>query len=421
MRAADDAEQPPLVVIRGLRTAEQWALVEHYQQAQQERFEDGPSSSLVVAIRDDLRLPLDHDDGDTTPQPDLPPGFQSFREFGATGPDTLHAHNLSVQQHRLVAWLLALHLVAALELAVTAVETTTGVSEVVLPRSTATLPPPLYLKSEEEDASTRKKEAWETLLLHPGSVAVHCTTSYVHSVIRTGGEGSSSMTLIQKSGGDDTAKQQYSDNALRHMIVDGLAVPDYETALEALLLPKTEQTAHRGWVLDLDADSKRSKLLTRVTGDFLGFRDWKMAYYGVPQSGPLQVFLPVSEEEQDGTARALTLLMVCEDDAPAKSPTGCLLHRDAAFLVQGLPTQTTPVDSDLVATVSGKQTCVQVHLPPRLELSQRQSNATVADGGEETSTVQQFGIYLNITVTNPQTTWKNGPCSVAHIVWTTAT
>lgn len=219
----------------------------------------------------------------------------------------------------------------------------------------------------------------------------------MHSSLQIGDAGSS-MELVPSANSNNTLTLTHS--LLHDIIIDGLANPDHEVT--DLLLPKTEQTAHRGWVLSLDAASKRSKLLLRSSGDFLGFQDWKMAYYGVPQSGPLQLFLPLASKNG---ANTVSLLMVCQDDAAV--PKSCLLHRDATFWVQGQPAvNVTHINTDLVAAMAGEPSCVQVHVDPATELLQRTKEGL-------------FGIHLNITVTNPQITWKNGPCSVAHTVWAT--
>jgi len=153
------------------------------------------------------------------------------------------------------------------------------------------------------------------------------------------GEGS---TMALEVADDESS---HSDNFLHDMIVDDRSTADQDVALEALLIPKTEQTAHRGWVLDRDTASKRSKLLTRSTGGFLGFRDWKKAYYGVPQSGSLQLFVTVGE------SRSIDFLRVCEDDSPAKSSASCLLDRDVAFWILLAMWWPRPLESKLVSNL----------------------------------------------------------------------
>jgi hypothetical protein len=402
----DDWIVPITVLFRGIHTEEQWYLIQQY------------SAFIDPVIVRDHHVPV--------PPPSSAPmatGFREFYQFSATGPDTLHAHNLSVQQHALVAWLIAMHITSAWKLSLGSLldidHQENYVQKFKSRKEAIELPKLLYISDNSAG------QQWENLLINPITSLLHCRTTFDYTEMHMQKQGFHQSTIVRAN-----ITEAYILSDFSNLIISGKAESSFETALEMLLLPKTQEFYNKGWVLDLDAETKRSKLLTKSSGNFWGFRDWKMAYYGVPQSGPLELLIPIDDTESsfptsdpaETKNSTLTLLIMCEADAILPPPKGnndnnCRLHRDVTFTVNGQLAQSVLVDSDIVATTSGRRTCVQITAP---STDDGQSIIIQKQTTEKLSSTQRSapaGILLKVAVTNPQVSWKNGPCSIAYVIW----
>ena len=156
-----------------------------------------------------------------------------------------------------------------------------------------------------------------------------------------------------------------------------------------LLKPKSVQFYHQGWVHDLEAAPKRSKQRTKQS-EFLGFTDWKTAFYGEYQSGALKITVPT---RPDSTLKRLVL---CQADDPMDIGS-CALPQDLRFSIDGKELTNLLVDRRIVKTIDDKPLCTALDLPVDFE-----AKAT--------------GVAIDIEVSNSRVRWNQGPCSIAHVL-----
>jgi hypothetical protein len=326
---------------------------------------------------------------------DRPDGLQAWKDFGVTGPAQSRSL-LSLQEHEMIAWMISMHLLAALELV--AADESMGGNQVLLSASTkkpaVSLPPPL-----SKDFQVFQGRPWESLVrgeYDPNTL--HCYTTFDYTIRNAEMESVADID-------NDSTTTAIAPN-LDELIVGGTIGQDFE-----LLLPKTAMWYTQGWVLDLDATTTRSKLLIKhQSSNFLGFPDWKKAYYGVPQSNALSLFVPVGTDaslEHAQAAYVVDLLVLCESDAVQESTDSCTLRKDVAVTVGGKLAAIDALDTEIVATFE-KQTCIQVLVPP---------DAILTAHTDTKKASKMFGLPIEIQVTNPKVTWANGPCSVAHVIF----
>jgi hypothetical protein len=346
---------------------------------------------------------------------DRPDGLQKWREFGITGPSQSR-WLLSLQEHEMIAWLISMHLLTALELV--AANEILGENQVLMSSSSATsstfmkiaaaLPPPL-----SKDFQKFHGRPWESLVrgeYDPNSL--HCYTSFDFMVRNAEME----MDPVVVNNHADYSPDTTIASNLDELIVVGTIGQATE-----LLLPKAVNWFAQGWVLDLDAPTRRSKLLMRhdESSNFLGFPDWKQAYYGAPQSGALKLFVPIGTDASLKHAQAsnsIDLLVLCESDALQESGS-CTLRKDTTIRVGGKLATIETMDTDIVASFE-KQTCIQVLVPPDATLSKSTAASTSTRAGSQKSQKEvMYGLPIEIQVTNSKVTWSNGPCSVAHVIF----
>lgn len=260
--------------------------------------------------------------------------------------------------------------------------------------TTTVLPSPLTLLPEPF--------AWNNLVQGEYDTNhLHCYTTFDFAPRKTA--PGSQVLLASSAAVPDATYGLDHHHDLEMLVLDGKG-----TAQE-LLLPKVDlYTRHSSWVLDLDDSSKRSKMLSRNT-NFSNFFDWKKAYYGV--SGTLTIFLPIRHAVSgQKVSDVVKQVLLCESDAPMGV---CQLgHGGVAVTMQGQRARLEPIQSDSIA-VFEKYPCVQVVLPHDAVVSEAPAQVLPTIG------VGTFGLTLQVKVTNPQVTIKNGPCSIAHVIYET--
>jgi hypothetical protein len=328
-------------------------------------------------------------------QGDLPYGLADWDRFGAPGgsPDKLHPH-LSVQEHWLVAWLYSMRLLPAIERA--AVASTQpqrqDSSSSALPASWRApaadqgLPIPHVLDTAD---------SW--LLGEPDGGSLACFTGFEHV-----SRGASFEPISPQA--TATTVNSNLHTLLRNHTIDAAA------SHNNLLLPKSVQFYHQGWVHNLEASAKLSKLRTKGS-DFLGFTDWKTAYYGESKSPPLHLFVPIPTEAASGktsAVEAVARLVLCQADGPL-TLAGCAIPKDLRVSVGGVVARKTLVDRRVVSTSlpDTKPTCMALELTDEMLLSYEGS------GNRNTQTV---GLDIEIKVVNHRVRWNQGPCSIAHVL-----
>ena len=319
----------------------------------------------------------------------LPPGLQNWTEFGApAGAPGKVRQNLTLKQHELYGWLLSMHILSAMELVARSMLEGSSLADASVSRASR-LPAPI----------TGATEKWSSLLY--GSKSNQSSSEWA-----VGGTACRTAFDPVVSGG------------LSESILSGTAGEDVD-----ILHPKGAMYYTKGWVLDLEPAERRKKQLMRQW-DNLGFVDYKKAYYGVPASGALRLFLPL--ETIDSTEVAATdgvrFLVLCQSDADG-GDHGCDLARDVTYTVGGINASKVEwVYSDVVAYV-GKRLCVTVEIPDDAKLVTEKEAVRAAKAARRLRRSQhrqlasRLGLGVEIRVTNERVTWHKGSCSIAHVIW----
>ena len=219
--------------------------------------------------------------------------------------------------------------------------------------------------------------------------------------------------------------------------------------IEGLLLPKGKQFFTEGWVQDLDKATKRRKQLSKQW-NFLGFQDMiKKAYYGLPASGDLTLFIPLSKSKSRQAETALRdtgimpardyieTVLICEADVPKNivpsdadrdEDGACRLHKDAYVYVGESMAFMETIPSGVSSS------CVFINVPDSANLSFKQDlmgkaakeksdkgSLRLASKGTKENKVEssKVGLPIQIRVRSDRSD-MNVPCSVAHVLWNEA-
>ena len=179
-----------------------------------------------------------------------------------------------------------------------------------------------------------------------------------------------------------------------------------------LMLPKGPMIYNKNWIMDLGSVTKN---LERALLKFdLGFQDSRKAYFGVEPSGNLTVFVPY---KRDGSAtkekriprEVVKSIIVCE----ANERSACKIDEDMSFLLGGYSSTPKVIEAN-GATYSGRKLCVSLDIPDDVKWTQRR---TKSSGYLLRKNTDELGIELVISVSNKLIFWKDGPCSISHIIW----
>jgi hypothetical protein len=439
----------------------------------------------------------------------LPRGLIDWHKFGgpagSSSLDHIHAH-LSLQQHELVAWLIGMHFLAPLELLAAqslnfinninnATSATSGRKtkkkkggshptlflDKQRRRSTMTmtrnpLPKPLFLQNVEwmDDlsrsttmaATSQRQQLCYTTLEY--MVRDRSMQPIVTTATTSNNEAERTAAFVDEGHGQ--AIQQidsvYIPSNMHELLLplDGMNNSDYSKDDSSatigqdseLLLPKSGQWYnHHGWVLDMDTLTKRHKQQTR-SSDFLGFADWKKAYFGAHGSGTLRLFLPLPLVNSNGSGttttvaagNAIKVLILCElspfneDDRPSDpgkfrkrlrkqrtSVASCTLREDVSISVGGVATTTQALESIGSSTTTPslydaplQPQCRHVVIPPAARLMTRTQAMAISDDKKLRDEVfagydGEYGLLVELTVTNPRVVWNQGPCSLSHVIY----
>jgi hypothetical protein len=313
---------------------------------------------------------------------------------------------LSVQRQEWIGWLLAMHILAGLEykilLSKVSNEQEKDVSEAAESdgrgnQRDTRLPRPKHVPADR---------SWSFLVL--GNISdLECYSSYVLALYHA--EGSKLVPTARDSAAGideagnyallrmrDHGSQRRKMNHLNHLVTGGAVT----TPMESLLLPQSSLLS-QGWVLDLELHSKRAK--QRTSPDFLGFEDWKTAYYGTAASPPLSLTLPESTRH----------LWLCESSsswstASAAEPapdSACSLLRDVEISISGV--QADRVEEVETVASFEKRPCVYVSMKP----------PTTAADARTTNKISGGALEVTLQVVNSKRMNQRSPCSLAHVLY----
>ena len=199
---------------------------------------------------------------------------------------------------------------------------------------------------------------------------------------------------------------------LQTLVVSGLAV---DATADNIMESRADNMYQKGWVLDVSEVERDTKRKVEQCGG-LGYIDMKIALYGTPESGPLELWLPYEGQPHDHPHDVTTRtnaqhwfdgLIICEAN-DKRSNKACQLDRDVEYTVGGIQ-----VSNVVMVNGAGeylkRKTCVNVGVPAGAQISPRKSSAGV-DAGDS------IGLPVRINAKNPVTR-KDGACCLSHIVW----
>jgi len=332
----------------------------------------------------------------------VPLGFQDWIKFG--GPDGAPGKtrsNLSLQQHDLIGNMLAMYFLGAAELVMaqrlgTVPKDAFNIGPAAKPNYKHYLIPSPKAPDLESDALSKDN----TMLFGSPVPAdqswymndLHCRTSFDPVV----------------SGGLD------------EIIVSGTDAEDID-----LLLPKGRMLYNSNWVLDYDTVSKT--LASGLEQYNLGYQDRRKGYFGVKPSGNLTMFLPLSSNDAATKQETQELLskkpnqvyknvVVCEVNERAE----CKIGKDLAFVLGGSAVEATSILANGVS-YNSRKICVALDIPDSVSWSFRNTEKKDEDRNlrqkRSRSSSEESGLLLQVSVSNSAIFWKDGPCSISHVVW----
>mmetsp|Transcript_64707 Transcript_64707/g.76618 ORF Transcript_64707/g.76618 Transcript_64707/m.76618 type:complete len:416 (+) Transcript_64707:592-1839(+) len=276
-------------------------------------------------------------------QEDLTPGLMDWGEYGTPANAREKARrNPTVREHELIAWVVVMHFLSALELiAAGEVEERSG-KEMEDDVRDCLLPPPVTLS-----ATSAMSPSLQSLLY--GSPTEDGGYRFPPLKCQT------SFTPLLSS----------SKNKLSRVILSGTSDADDID----ILLPWGPMYYHQGWVYGLSERDRNSHQNINRFGH-LGFKDMRRAYFGVGASGPLTLFLPVAMHN-DTTAVTghvpvaavdyITSVTLCGVDG-VKAEKGCHVERDLNVTVGGISNVTVEAMAIDAAMVGNTKLCLFVRI-----------------------------------------------------------
>lgn len=371
------------------------------------------------------------------PEDSRPLGLQHWDDFGA--PDTCPGRGSwhpKRQEHEMIGWMLAMYFCAAIEKAVYLQQQdpfwkqTYGGGEdtkqqASSSRSLAAINFPQALARD-----LPVNDAAITNLLYGHEVKVD---SADHKAVFRMNPVSCRTNFLPAS---DTKK------VLPSVVVSGMSPG---ITAEDIMSERSDEAYQKGWVLDvskIERDTKRKVEACTPTGG-LGYVDMKIALYGIPDSGPLRLWLPLESNSDDRNRAAhhveddLTLashfyenLILCEANEK-RAKEACQLDADLEYTVGGIQVEA-PKMVHGAAEYLKRPTCVHVGIPKDARITRlshvKTSSGTVlseADkerllaggsgigGGDEDDPI---GLIVDIKAKG-KVNRKDGACCVSHIVW----
>lgn len=339
------------------------------------------------------------------PDAQKPPGLQHWDEFGAPpqcpGRGSWHPKKM---EHELIGWTMAMYFVSALELAqdIAAKNPQWQSQYAKLSASIPTFGPPLTSIPDNDGAVN------ELLYGHKQSnneymvKQISCRTNFLPA--------------------------EDHDTVLPSIVVSGLASVTAESILEA----RTDAQYESGWVLDISALERDTKIKVERCGG-LGYVDMKIALYGIPESGTLRLWLPMEGpphdehvHDDDTTAKHwFDDMVICEANEK-RGNNACRLDQDVEYVVGGVVVQSTKMVVG-AAEYLKRKTCVHVGVPDLARVTTLGDVQNVDGTPIDTETLSRLsresqlksdhvGLVVDIRAKSAITR-ANGACCISHVVW----
>jgi hypothetical protein len=223
------------------------------------------------------------------------------------------------------------------------------------------------------------------------------------------------------------------DKVLPSVVVSGMSPG---ITADNIMEVRSDGAYQSGWVLDVSKVERQTKVKVEQCGG-LGYVDMKIALYGIPESGPLRLWLPLEGEsvhlhnehdhKDDDTAAKHWFddLVVCE--ANEKRPaSACQLDSDVEYTVGGVVVESTRMIAGAGEYLKRK-TCVNVGVPANAQVTKLgdvravdgsaispEARIQLAGSGEPED--DRVGLIVDVKVKD-KVTRDNGACCLSHIVW----
>jgi CheY-like chemotaxis protein len=348
----------------------------------------------------------------------LPEGLQHWQEFGAPpkcpGRGSWHPKRM---EHELIGWMMAMYFVKAVEQAEAMAaadadwKTTYGAS------------------SQQHVASPLRFPA--TIHTPPDNDAAVTELLFGHAV--TDGNKEQQYSMKQLSCRTSFLPAVDQDKVLPSVVVSGMSPG---ITADNIMEVRSDGAYQSGWVLDVSKVERQTKVKVEQCGG-LGYVDMKIALYGIPESGPLRLWLPLEGEsvhlhnehdhKDDDTAAKHWFddLVVCE--ANEKRPaSACQLDSDVEYTVGGVVVESTRMIAGAGEYLKRK-TCVNVGVPANAQVTKLgdvravdgsaispEARIQLAGSGEPMD--DRVGLIVDVKVKD-KVTRDNGACCLSHIVW----
>jgi CheY-like chemotaxis protein len=345
----------------------------------------------------------------------LPVGLQHWQDFGAPpkcpGRGSWHPKKM---EHELVGWMMALYFIKAVEQAEAIVEADAN-----------------WKTTYSKNTKLSPLRFPATIHAPPDNDAAVTELLYGHAATEKEGK-EQQFVMKQLSCRTSFLPAVDQDKVLPSVVVSGLAPG---ITADNIMEDRSDAAYQSGWVLDVSKVERQTKVKVEQCGG-LGYIDMKIAMYGIPESGPLRLWLPLEGESANskhehehtddmGAKHWFDDLVVCE--ANEKRPdAACHLDSDLEYTVGGVVVESTSMIAGAGEYLKRK-TCVNVGVPANAQVTKlgdvkavdgsaisTETRIRLAGSGEPED--DRVGLILDIKVRNKVSRDK-GACCLSHIVW----
>ena len=340
-----------------------------------------------------------------------PMGFQNWDEFGAPpscpGRSSWHPKK---REHEFLGWMVAMYFVEALAVA-----------------QTISVKDPNWRKTY----AVKNRKYWKSGGME-FAAPLHAMPSdnspAVNRLLYGDPVRSSQFKMKTVSCRTNFLPATDNDKILPSIVVSGLAPQGSDNIMN----PRTDEAYAAGWVMDVSAVERETKDKVEKCGG-LGYVDWKMALYGIPESGTLRLWLPVEGFFGDDNVNTEVLasdwfdgLVICE--ANEKRQVGaCHLDSDLVYLVDDKKVESPQMVSG-VGEYLKRKTCVSLEIPKEARLVQLKDVRPLSDQTQlsdiDKARLSRNGKLVDNHVGLIVDMWANknvnrhlGACCVSHVVW----
>ena len=340
----------------------------------------------------------------------IPEGFKDWLEFGAPpgAPGKVRSGRttrLSVKQHELVAWLISMHFITAIELGaahIMGVDNGTDGD---------------WFKNDEKES--KQKVA---LLPKPQAEIVDLNSPLMFGRPTDEEAGFNSTEWKMDDMYCRTTFEPIVSGNLEELVVSGTSSEDLD-----LLFPRGPLLYNKDWVMDLGFEAKQHAF-SYIKYDFK-YQYKKKAYYGTRPSGNMTMFVPFIEKEggsrfglnsfhkRKKPSEVFGSLVLCEVNEHVGEKQ-CNMVDSMGYNLGGTNVKAQYIESNGVS-YQGKKICVRMDVPASAKWTTRAKleKKMLDKGLRQKSNSNEYGLSLEISVTDKFIFWKNGPCSLSHVLW----